>query len=439
MSRMLGLFIVLPVLALEVLEYPGYSALTLGLALGTYGLTQAVLQVPLGQLSDRVGRFAVVFVGLLVFALGSWLCANAETMTQLIIGRALQGAGAISSSLMAWVVDLTPDDRRARMMALIGISIGVTFLASLVIGPALLPWRGLAGLFELTAVLALVGAGLSCLLPRKTPVRTMGALFDVALVKDMWNTTGVRSSVISVGFLHALLMAMFLALPSLWVNNGLPADEHAQRYLIMMLAGAVPAFLMVGFVEARHRLIWGQRLAVAFLVLAFAWMAGITDQQWMLVAAGSLFFFAFSLLEATLPSLLAKAAPVRGRGTATGLYATIQFLGAFVGGLIGGPLFAALGAQGLFVALAIACCVWFALRYRTPEPPRHRSRLLPLDWQGRDAAFWQARLAQIPGIVEVEVSQNEQLAYLKVSKDLLDEAALSDSLILDGAQTAQTS
>ena len=439
MSRMLGLFIVLPVLALEVLEYPGYSALTLGLALGTYGLTQAVLQVPLGQLSDRVGRFAVVFVGLLVFALGSWLCANAETMTQLIIGRALQGAGAISSSLMAWVVDLTPDDRRARMMALIGISIGVTFLASLVIGPALLPWRGLAGLFELTAVLALVGAGLSCLLPRKTPVRTMGALFDVALVKDMWNTAGVRSSVISVGFLHALLMAMFLALPSLWVNSGLPADEHAQRYLIMMLAGAVPAFLMVGFVEARHRLIWGQRLAVAFLVLAFAWMAGTTHQQWMLVAAGSLFFFAFSLLEATLPSLLAKAAPVRGRGTATGLYATIQFLGAFVGGLIGGPLFAALGAQGLFVALAIACCVWFALRYRTPEPPRHRSRLLPLDWQGRDAAFWQARLAQIPGIVEVEVSQNEQLAYLKVSKDLLDEAALSDSLILDGAQTAQTS
>ena len=155
----------MPVLALEVLDYPGYSALTLGLALGTYGLTQAVLQVPLGQLSDRVGRFAVVFVGLLVFALGSWLCASAETMTQLIIGRALQGAGAISSSLMAWVVDLTPDDRRARMMALIGISIGVTFLASLVIGPALLPWRGLAGLFELTAVLALVGAGLSCLLP----------------------------------------------------------------------------------------------------------------------------------------------------------------------------------------------------------------------------------------------------------------------------------
>lgn len=439
MSRMLGLFIVLPVLALEVLEYPGYSALTLGLALGTYGLTQAVLQVPLGQLSDRVGRFAVVFVGLLVFALGSWLCANAETMTQLIIGRALQGAGAISSSLMAWVVDLTPDDRRARMMALIGISIGVTFLASLVIGPALLPWRGLAGLFELTAVLALIGAGLSCLLPRKTPVRTMGALFDVALVKDMWNMTGVRSSVISVGFLHALLMAMFLALPSLWVSSGLPADAHAQRYLIMMLAGAVPAFLMVGFVEARHRLIWGQRLSVACLVLAFAWMASVTHQQWMLVAAGSLFFFAFSLLEATLPSLLAKAAPVRGRGTATGLYATIQFLGAFVGGLIGGPLFAALGAQGLFVALAITCCVWFALRYRTPEPPRHRSRLLPLDWQGQDAAFWQARLAQIPGIVEVEVSQNEQLAYLKVSKDLLDEAALSDSLILDGAQTAQPS
>ena len=435
---MLGLFIVLPVLALETLDYPGYSAMTLGLVVGIYGLTQAVLQVPLGQLSDRVGRFAVVFVGLLVFALGSYLCSVADSMGELIFGRALQGAGAISSSLMAWVVDLTGEGRRARIMALIGISIGVAFLASLVIGPALLPWRGLAGLFELTAGLAIVGALFSCALPRPAPIRSMGVLFDAGLVRDMWNTTGVRSSVLGVGALHALLMAMFLALPPLWVQADVPANEHAKIYLIMMVAGAGPAFLMVGFVEARHRLMWGQRLALSAIAVAFAWMGSAAGQVVPLVIAGSMFFFGFSLLEATFPSLLAKAAPVRGRGTATGLYATVQFLGAFLGGLIGGPLYQILGSQGLFAALAIACCVWFVIRYRTPEPPRHRTRLIAIDMQARNATEWHQALANVAGVVDVAISSEEQAAYLKVSKDLLDESALADLTSPGSAQTAQT-
>ena len=166
--------------------------------------------------------------------------SRAETMTQLMIGRALQGAGAISSSLMAWVVDLTGEDKRARTMALIGISIGISFLASLVIGPALLPWRGLSGLFELTAGLAVLGALLSLALPRPTPVRSMGAIFDLGLVREMWRTPGIPGAVLGVGVLHALLMAMFLALPPLWVNASLAPDEHAKLYLIMMIAGAGP-------------------------------------------------------------------------------------------------------------------------------------------------------------------------------------------------------
>ena len=433
---MLGLFIVLPVLAIETMNYPGYSALTLGLVMGLYGLTQAVLQVPLGQLSDRVGRFTVVFIGLLVFALGSYLCSVADSMAELMIGRALQGAGAISSSLMAWVVDLTGEDRRARTMALIGISIGVSFLASLVIGPALLPWRGLSGLFELTAGLAIVGALLSLALPRPTPLRSMGAVFDLGLVREMWKTPGIPGAVLGVGALHALLMAMFLALPPLWVQASMPANEHATLYLIMMVAGAGPAFLMVGFVEARHRLMWGQRMALSAMAMAFAWMAGASTNVPALVIAGSLFFFGFSLLEATLPSLLAKAAPVRGRGTATGLYATIQFFGAFVGGLIGGPLYQALGSIGLFALLSIVCCVWVFIRYRTPEPPRHRSRLVSISMELRNEAQWQQSLANVPGVVDVAVSPQERLAYLKVSKDLLDESALTDVLNPSATQTA---
>lgn len=436
-ARMLGLFIVLPVLAIETLNYPGYSALTLGLAIGVYGLTQAILQVPLGQLSDRVGRFAVVFVGLLIFALGSYLCAAADSMAQLIIGRALQGAGAISSSLLAWVVDLTGEEKRARTMALIGISIGVSFLASLVIGPALLPWRGLSGLFELTAALAILGAGLSVLLPRKTPVRSVGAVFDAALVREMWNTPGVRSSVLGVGGLHALLMALFLALPSLWIAADVPVSDHARVYLIIMLAGACPAFLAVGWVEARHRLLWGQRLATLAMAAAFGVMA-LSQHALVLVVAGALFFFAFSLLEATFPSLLAKAAPIRGRGTATGLYATVQFFGAFLGGLIGGPVYQILGQVGLFVALAIACCVWFAIRYRTPEPPRHRTRLVPIDPDVHTEAHWHQALSEVPGVVDVAVSMDERLAYLKVSKDLLDQSTLDDLLAGGTRQTTHT-
>ena len=427
-SRMMGLFIVLPVLALATAGMPGYSPLLLGLAIGVYGLTQAVLQVPLGQLSDRIGRFKIVFVGLLVFALGSWWCAQADTMLELVLGRALQGAGAISSSLLAWVVDLTGEERRARVMAVIGISIGLTFLASLVLGPALMPWRGLSGLFELTAGLAVLAALLSCLLPRPAPIRALGAVFSAQRVAEVWRAPGVASSVIGVGLLHAVLMALFLALPMQLIGAGIAADDHTGLYMIVMLLGAVPAFLATGWVEARHRLVSGQRVAIAGLIAGFALLALGLNQYWMFVLAGALFFFGFNLLEATLPSLLAKAAPIRDRGTATGLYASVQFFGAFVGGLLGGPLLGALGSSGLFVALALCGCIWLALRYRTAEPPRLRSRVVGIDLSALSVDAWETQLRRVTGVAEAAVSPAGSVAYLKVSKDALDESELADLL-----------
>ncbi|QGG80822.1 MFS transporter [Litorivicinus lipolyticus] len=427
-SRMMGLFIVLPVLALATVGMPGYSPLLLGLAIGVYGLTQAVLQVPLGQLSDRIGRFKIVFIGLLVFALGSWWCAQADSMLELVFGRALQGAGAISSSLLAWVVDLTGEERRARVMAVIGISIGLTFLAALVLGPALMPWRGLAGLFELTAGLALLAALLSCLLPRPAPLRALGAVFSAQRVRDVWHTPGVASSVLGVGLLHAVLMALFLALPAQLVGAGIGPDDHTGLYVVVMLLGALPAFLATGWVEAKHRLIGGQRFAIAGLIGGFALLALGLTEYWMFVLAGGMFFFGFNLLEATLPSLLAKAAPVRDRGTATGLYATIQFFGAFVGGLLGGPLLSVLGPSGLFTALALGGCIWLALRYRTPEPPRHRSRVVAIDLNTFSIESWESKLAAVTGVVEAAVSPAGSVAYLKVSKDALNESELTDLL-----------
>ena len=425
-SRMLGLFIVLPVLALATAELPGYSAWMLGLAIGIYGLTQAALQVPLGQLSDRIGRFPIVFAGLLVFALGSWCCSVADTMAELVFGRALQGAGAISSSLLAWVVDITGEEGRAKVMALIGISIGLSFLASLVMAPAIFEWRGLDGLFELTAGLAVVAALLSCLLPRPKPIRSLGTWVSLKRVRSVWSVPGIPATVLGVGGLHAMLMALFLALPGQLIASGIAFDQHTQLYLIIMILGAVPAFLAVGFVESRHRLIWGQKGALLVMACGFAVLALDIKGFWIMVLAGALFFFAFNLLEATLPSLLAKLAPVGDRGTATGLYATIQFFGAFVGGLLGGPLLNAVGPIGLFAVLALGCCIWWALRYRTGEPARTRSKVYEIDLQRQSAEQWQAQLMAVEGVEEAAISVDGAAAYLKVSKDRLNESELAD-------------
>lgn len=398
----------------------------LGLAIGIYGLTQAALQVPLGQLSDRIGRFPIVLVGLLIFAAGSWLCSDADTMAELVLGRALQGAGAISSSLLAWVVDITGEEGRARVMALIGISIGLSFLLSLVLAPEIFAWRGLPGLFELTAGMAILAALLSCLLPRPKPIRSLGTWVSWRRVTTVWTVPGIRSTVLGVGALHALLMALFLALPAQLVGAGVAFGDHTDLYLVVMLLGAVPAFVATGWIEAKHRLVWGQKGAVLILAAAFAVLGLNPDGFWMMVLAGALFFFAFNLLEATLPSLLAKLAPLQDRGTATGLYATVQFFGAFVGGLIGGPLLQSLGPIGLFWALAAGCCIWWGLRYRSAEPARLRSKVFDIDLTRYTPEQWQNQLMSIDGVVEAAISVDGSAAYLKVSKDRLNESALAD-------------
>lgn len=357
--RMLGLFIVLPVLALHVGSLPGGAdPFLVGIALGVYGLTQALLQVPFGWASDRFGRRQAVVAGLVVFAAGSFVAALATSVPALIAGRALQGAGAISAVVMALVADLTRDEVRTRAMAVIGMSIGGTFALSLVAGPALAPWISVNGLFALTGVLALLAAAVFLrTLPALPPRATAAQPPAGAMARVLRDPILTRLN-LGIFVLHALLTLLFLYVPPALRDAGLAPAQHWQVYLpVVLVAFGVIWPLVRRFDAPGH--------ARPMLVGAIA--ALLAAQLVILLASASLvllvlglvvFFAAFSLLEAALPSLATRAAPAPLKGTATGVFTTAQFLGIFAGGALGGGVASRGGLTGLVVLVVIITLAW---------------------------------------------------------------------------------
>ncbi|MDM7462574.1 MFS transporter [Tepidimonas taiwanensis] len=367
--RMLGLFLVLPVFALEAARLPGGDdPARVGLAMGIYGLAQALLQIPLGAASDRFGRKRVIIAGLALFALGSVWAALATSIDALILARALQGAGAISAAVTALLADLTRDAVRTKAMALVGVSIAVSFALSLVAAPPLASAIGLSGLFALTAALSLAGiAAVAWVVPAE-PARPAD---DVAVSwrrvlrhPDLWRLD------VGVFALHTVQMAMWVAVPGLLVAAGLPKAAHWQVYLPALVA----SFLIMGGVlfrlERRGYLAAVLRVAIGLLAVAqlgFAWAgadAGIAVLAvWLVV-----FFLGFNTLEASQPSLVSRLAPAGARGAALGVYNTLQSLGLFAGGALGGWLVRQAGATGVFTAGAVLCLAWLALSWRLRVP-----------------------------------------------------------------------
>ena len=373
--RLFGMFVILPVLALHVERLEGgASRVLLGTALGIYGLTQAALQVPFGWASDRWGRKPVVYFGLAVFAAGSVVAALATDIAWIIAGRALQGAGAISAVLIAMAADLTRDEVRTRAMAVIGVTIGTTFALSLVAGPVLTAWIGVPGIFLLTGALALASmAVVRHAIPDVPRPAGARAVPPGALARALRDGQLARLNY-GVFALHAVLMALFVQVPFALRDNGLAADRHWLVYLPVLV---VSVLLMLPFLRRADQPSRSKRIfagAVATLLAAQVALALSQHSLAALAFALTLFFAAFNLLEATLPSLISKYAPEDIRGTAVGVYSCLQFLGTFAGGLAGGWLAQHFGAASVFVLGVALSALWLAASATMTVPPaRYRT------------------------------------------------------------------
>lgn len=368
-ARMLGLFLVLPVFALEAARYPGGTDPGLiGLAMGIYGLTQGVLQIPYGIASDRFGRKRVIVIGLLVFAAGSFIAAAAPTLGWLLAGRALQGAGAVSAAVTALLADQTRDEVRTKAMALVGASIGLTFALSLVAAPLLAAKIGLGGLFAITGLLALGCIAIVLWWTPPAPQQKMGAPRG-RLAEVLTHAPLLRLDV-GVFVLHAVQLAMWVAIPGLLVAAGLAQDRHWLVYLPTVLAsffvmGAVFPLERRGYLRAVFLGAIGLVLLVqAGLLVAASEGAGVA----LLAALLFLFFCGFNVLEATQPSLASRMAPPHARGAALGVYNTLQSLGFFAGGAVGGWMAKNVGSAGLFAACAGLMLVWLVVAWPMRAP-----------------------------------------------------------------------
>jgi MFS family permease len=420
--RMLGMFIILPVFALYAAKLPGGSSHTMvGIALGAYGLTQACLQVPFGWLSDRWGRKRTIYLGLVIFAVGSFVAAMAHDVEMVIVGRIIQGAGAISAAVIALAADLTRDDQRTKAMAIIGMTIGGTFALSMAAGPVLDHIIGVPGIFALTGVLAIAALlVVSVIVP--DPPRTVPQVSTTrqASLKSVLRDAQLLRLNYGIFALHAILMALFVVVPFA-LQAHLPSGSHWRVYLPVMLGAIVlmiPPMLLGERRGLQKQVFVG---AVALLIGALA-LLGFSDGKMIALVAGLLLFFAaFNLLEATLPSMISKRAPAGAKGTAIGIYSSVQFVGTFVGAATGGWLSQHYGTVAVFGFCGTLAATWLLLAFgmRIPRALETRRYQLPRT-DAQAVAGLMRGLSGLPGVREANLG-GEGVAYLKVDSKGFDE------------------
>ena len=430
--RMLGLFMVLPVLSLyagEGGQYAGSSAFLVGVALGIYGLTQGLFQIPLGFLSDRLGRKPIIIFGMLLFLLGSIVAALSDSVWGLIIGRALQGAGAVASTIMALLSDLTTEQNRTKAMASIGASIGLAFAVSMVVGPLLANIWGLSGLFWVTALLA-IGGILIVIFAIPTPqVRVHNA--DAQAVPKMFASLLKNRELLrlnwGIGSLHFVQMASWVAVPVV-LEQYLSIDRSRHWFFYLATMGlSFIAMLPFIIVAEKKRLMKPVFVgAVALLAIAEYLLGNSLGQKESFVFGLFLFFMAFNLLEASLPSLVSKVAPAGSKGTAMGIYSTSQFLGAFSGGVTGGYIALEYGYVAVFW-LSFAIVLLWLLAAATMERPKHLTSYVVALLDGEQLRA-ENFVGKVSGVEDLVVMPEQKVAYFKLDNALFDKAAFESAL-----------
>ena len=396
----------------------------IGLALGAYGLTQALFQIPFGMASDRFGRKPIIYIGLAIFAVGSMVAALAMNIETIILGRVIQGAGAVSAVVTALLADLTRDEHRTKAMATIGATIGVAFALSLVGGPLLNQWIGVPGIFAVTAILTLAAiAVVKFVVPN--PVISYyhsDASAAPAKLKDVLKNAQLLRLNYGIFALHAAQMAMFVVVPfAITKSSHIDVNQHWHIYLPVLLVSfalMVPAIIYAEK-QAKIKLVFVS--AIALMLLAQLMFAASIEHFWGIVASLTFYFIAFNVLEASLPSIISKIAPAAAKGTAMGVYNTSQSLGIFVGGAFGGYLSHVFGFASVFIFCSIMMLIWLILAYSMQAPAAVRTKMYTMSAKSdvmtaEAAAKLKAKLAKIAGVIEVAVLPQERTLILKVDK-----------------------
>lgn len=362
--RMLGLFLILPIFSLYAEHLDHATPTLIGIALGIYGLTQGLLQMPLGILSDKFGRKPIIAVGLVLFALGSSVAALSHDIYGIIIGRALQGAGAIGSTILAFAADVTREEYRAKAMAIIGITIGFSFSIAMALSSLLNACLGISGIFWLTAAFALLGL---LLLFKTLPTPPLSCLQRASALKYQQLIQVIKNPVLlrldfSIFVLHAVLTALFLVVPSILKNFAiLPVNHEWIIYLPVMILSFILMYPFMELAEKKAKMEIVFLGAILMLLLSQSLIV-IGASHFILCSIGLLIFFtAFTLLEALLPSLISKVAPAANKGAAIGLYSSCQFLGIFAGGALGGWIYSLHQMKGVFLFCMLLTLIWLAI------------------------------------------------------------------------------
>ncbi len=434
--RMLGLFMIIPVFAVVGQSYQYATPALIGLAVGVYGLSQALLQIPFSLLADRFNRKPLIVFGLLLFALGGAIAAMSETIYGVIIGRAIAGAGAVSAVVMALLADVTREEERTKAMATMGMSIGVSFMVAFSLGPWLTTLVGISGLFWVTTLMGLLAILMVFMVPKTTRHHKNYKQGYLSQLKQVLKMGDLNRLHVSVFALHLLLTAMFVYVPSQLIDFAdIPLSQHGIVYLPLLVISLFFAFPSIILAEKYRKMRGIFLTAIGGIIAGLAVMIFGYESKYILLLGLGLFFIAFNVMEALLPSWLSKSAPIQSKATAMGVNATGQFFGAFCGGILGGQLLMLNNTSLGWGILLVIALLWLVLSFGLTQP-RYLSSMIWRLPEGKQTDEWTSQLLAIRGIEEVVVMPDQQVAFVKVDKQQLDDTARQHLTHLLGKEVA---